>query len=111
MSQEVYISSLYSYSSLLLTIDSSEKASILLKAFFSLSSQVDLSNTKDYQYTQDLTIDEITRHEIVRAITLTISNKILKNNEITNEILKQINITIVSHLHRIYNACLRKTIA
>ena len=48
------------------------------------------------------------RYEIIRAIALTISNKILRDNEITNEILKQISITIVSHLHRIYNAYLKK---
>ena len=48
------------------------------------------------------------RHEIIRAIALIISNKISKNDEITNEILKQINITIVSHLHRIYNVYLKK---
>lgn len=41
----------------------SEKASILLKALFSPPPQVDLSDTKDYHYNQDLATGEITRHE------------------------------------------------
>jgi len=49
------------------------------------------------------------RYEIIRAIALTISNKILRDNETTNKILKQISITIMPHLHRIYNAYLKKS--
>jgi len=36
------------------------------------------------------------------------SKKASKENEIINETLKQISIIIVSHLHRIFNACLEK---
>jgi hypothetical protein len=36
---------------------------------------VDLSDTKDCHYNQDLATGEITRHEIEKAIASTISNK------------------------------------
>ena len=39
---------------------------------------------------------------------LTISNKILDNNKITNKILKQINIIIILYLYYIYNVYLEK---
>jgi hypothetical protein len=39
---------------------------------------------------------------------LTILNKILNDDEITNKILKQINIIIILYLHRIYNVYLEK---
>lgn len=69
---------------------------------------MDLSDTKDCRYTQDLTTGEITRHEIVRAIASTISNKASGGDEITNGILKQISTTIAPHLHCIYNVCLEE---
>jgi len=37
---------------------------------------------------------------------LKILNKILNDDEITNKILKQINIIIILYLHRIYNVYL-----
>jgi hypothetical protein len=69
---------------------------------------VDLSDTKDCHYNQDLATGEITRHEIEKAIASTISNKAPGGDGITSGILKQISATIVQHLHRIYNACLEE---
>ncbi len=44
----------------------------------------------------------------MKAITLTILNKVSNDDKIINEILKQIDIIIVLYLHRIYNVCLEK---
>jgi len=41
-------------------------------------------------------------------MALTISNKILNNNKITNKILKQIDVIILLYLHYIYNVYLEK---
>ena len=104
--QKVDISILYNHFFLLFEFDSTKKSKILLKIFFSLFFTIIFTNIKSYVYSKSLKIDDIIFNEIFNAIVYITIKKISKENEIINDILKQINKIIVSHLHRIFNASL-----
>ena len=100
--QKVCISILYNYFFLLFEFDSTKKAKILLKIFFSFLFTIIFTNIKSYVYSKSLKIDDIILNEIFNAIVYITIKKISKKNEIINDILKQISKIIVSHLHCIF---------
>ena len=106
--QEVYISILYNYFFLLFEFDSTKKAKILLKIFFSSLFTIILTNIKSYIYLKSLKIDDIILDEIFNVIVYITIKKTSRKNEIINDILKQISKIIISYLHRIFNAFLNE---
>ena len=64
-----------------------EKTALLVERFFSKSSKIDLSNIERYEYSESMKFENLTNHEIERAINDVVNNKISENDEIEYRII------------------------
>ena len=83
-----------------------DKVTLLAETFFPTPLDVDLLDTRNYQYPDEISFDRITEYEIENAIRDVPANKALGPDGIPNQALIQLLPELIPHLRRLFNACI-----